>query len=352
VRLLARDGDGLALVSGELEHLVARRAAPAPAPEAVDVAALASRCPTRMGGAELYAFLARTGLEYGLTMTVVEELLLGEEELLARLVARRPARAFDPSLVDGAMQAIAGLAARRAGADPPTFLGFGVGELATFRPLPDTCLAHVALLAPLTAGAELLHARVTLLDVDGAVCVRCDRVALRRASPAPGPARRRAGAVALVRPDGVDVAALRRRLEDAGTFVLETARPRLADAGPLDAIYAVALPAETVDALRALGVPVEVIGAGGSPAPVAARAAARDPGGLRAFLRGEIARSLRRRSGDLDDRASFTQLGVDSLLAVDLVRRLERHLGRRLHPTLLFEHRTIDDAARALEGGA
>jgi len=48
----------------------------------------------------------------------------------------------------------------------------------------------------------------------------------------------------------------------------------------------------------------------------------------------------------------WTDFGVDSLLAVELVRKLESAVGRPLPPTLLFERRCISDVAAHLGGAA
>jgi acyl carrier protein len=63
----------------------------------------------------------------------------------------------------------------------------------------------------------------------------------------------------------------------------------------------------------------------------------------------ELARALRRPAADLDARLPFRQLGLDSLMAVRIVLRLETALGLELHPTLLFEHPTADAVVRYLQ---
>ncbi|ROP28843.1 non-ribosomal peptide synthetase/type I polyketide synthase [Couchioplanes caeruleus] len=48
----------------------------------------------------------------------------------------------------------------------------------------------------------------------------------------------------------------------------------------------------------------------------------------------------------------FLNLGLDSLTAVDLVKKLEARLGRTCSTTLFFEHRTVGDVARHLAAAA
>ncbi|WP_435975351.1 amino acid adenylation domain-containing protein [Streptomyces sp. Qhu_M48] len=53
---------------------------------------------------------------------------------------------------------------------------------------------------------------------------------------------------------------------------------------------------------------------------------------------------------DLGDDVPLLGLGLDSLMAVDLVKRLEKELDRDLPITLFFEHRTLGELARQLGG--
>ncbi|WP_216591943.1 acyl carrier protein, partial [Streptomyces brasiliscabiei] len=69
---------------------------------------------------------------------------------------------------------------------------------------------------------------------------------------------------------------------------------------------------------------------------------------LTPLIRRLLAEALHRSPQDIDDNAQFLTLGLDSLSAVDLARRLERELGHPLPATLLFEHRTIAELATHL----
>lgn len=51
----------------------------------------------------------------------------------------------------------------------------------------------------------------------------------------------------------------------------------------------------------------------------------------------------------LADDAHLTALGIDSLVAIDVVKALEERVGRALPTTFLFEHDTLAKLARALE---
>jgi acyl carrier protein len=70
---------------------------------------------------------------------------------------------------------------------------------------------------------------------------------------------------------------------------------------------------------------------------------------VRAHVRSAVANVLGfDREHPIDPRQGFFKLGMTSLMAVELRRRLEHSLGRPLPPTLAFEYPTIDALARHL----
>ncbi|MEU6547782.1 amino acid adenylation domain-containing protein [Streptomyces sp. NPDC046859] len=76
------------------------------------------------------------------------------------------------------------------------------------------------------------------------------------------------------------------------------------------------------------------------PAPASAGP---DPDDTAGLVRRLLAEALHREPRDIGDDDPFLGLGLDSLTAVDLARRLESELGRPLPATLLFEHRTVGE---------
>ena len=78
----------------------------------------------------------------------------------------------------------------------------------------------------------------------------------------------------------------------------------------------------------------------------------RERGELRDWLVERLAEQLRVDPKSIDVRAPFAQLGLDSARIVGLSGELEARLGRRLDPTLLYEHPTIEALARYLSGEA
>ena len=69
---------------------------------------------------------------------------------------------------------------------------------------------------------------------------------------------------------------------------------------------------------------------------------------LARLLRRLLAEPLHRPGDEIADDDSFLALGLDSLAAVDLVKRLEDELGRQLPVTLFFEYTTVATLAAAL----
>ncbi|MFJ7072028.1 amino acid adenylation domain-containing protein [Streptomyces sp. NPDC098781] len=96
------------------------------------------------------------------------------------------------------------------------------------------------------------------------------------------------------------------------------------------------------------------------PRPVASTPAAPDrptvmtatslgePARVTELIRRLLAEALHRAPEDIGADEQFLSLGLDSLTAVDLARRLERELGLPLPATLLFEYRTVGELAAHL----
>ncbi|MFH9758811.1 amino acid adenylation domain-containing protein [Streptomyces anulatus] len=79
------------------------------------------------------------------------------------------------------------------------------------------------------------------------------------------------------------------------------------------------------------------------------RAGAGPRTGTAALLRRLLASALSLPDTGIADDEPFLALGLDSLAAVDLVRQLERELGRPLPATLFFEYRTVAELAAHLD---
>jgi acyl carrier protein len=85
--------------------------------------------------------------------------------------------------------------------------------------------------------------------------------------------------------------------------------------------------------------------------PTSSRPSPDSPSPLPRFIAEFLSARLRRRPDEIDSRAAFSRMGVDSLMAVELVKALEKRTGRRLYPTLLFEVPTIEALVHFLSSG-
>jgi acyl transferase domain-containing protein len=111
--------------------------------ESPGIGVLEGRCQRTYTADEFYRNLARCGLEYGATWQVVRDLRVGESCALARLELPESLRRewgqfiLHPTLIDGALQTIAGLLAGVDSAAP--YLPFALDEVDIVRPLSQTC---------------------------------------------------------------------------------------------------------------------------------------------------------------------------------------------------------------------
>ncbi|HKO58101.1 MAG TPA: SDR family NAD(P)-dependent oxidoreductase [Thermoanaerobaculia bacterium] len=151
--------------------------------------ALKAQCARREEGAELYRQFGEYGLHYGPSFRTVQELHVDGSFALARLKIADHLKGdfgqfiLHPSMIDGALQAAAGLAGSVAPRTP--YLPFAVDEIEILRPVPHTCYAY----AERSDGQEQNHAGVTkfnirLLSESGDVLVRITNLYVR---PLPKP---------------------------------------------------------------------------------------------------------------------------------------------------------------------
>ncbi|MBO4205328.1 amino acid adenylation domain-containing protein [Micromonospora echinofusca] len=126
------------------------------------------------------------------------------------------------------------------------------------------------------------------------------------------------------------------RQVDAAHLVVADLRPRPSEGTG----------AATTDRSPAAGPSAVHARPGGTGAPPAELAE------LAELLRRLVAEPLHRRPEEIADDVSFLALGLDSLAAVDLVKRLEDELGRELPVTLFFEYTTVADLAGHLAATA
>jgi acyl transferase domain-containing protein/NADPH:quinone reductase-like Zn-dependent oxidoreductase/acyl carrier protein/SAM-dependent methyltransferase len=68
-------------------------------------------------------------------------------------------------------------------------------------------------------------------------------------------------------------------------------------------------------------------------------------GQLEEAVRQQVALTLRLSPGEVDGDRRFSEYGVDSILAVELVKRINRVLGTKLKTTVLFDHSSVNEMA-------
>ncbi|KPM53561.1 hypothetical protein ACG83_23220 [Frankia sp. R43] len=68
------------------------------------------------------------------------------------------------------------------------------------------------------------------------------------------------------------------------------------------------------------------------------------------FVLAELGRALRRAPDEIDPSVRFDRLGVDSLLAVSITRRIAAHFGLDLPATFMFTRQTVDAVTLYLNG--
>lgn len=69
---------------------------------------------------------------------------------------------------------------------------------------------------------------------------------------------------------------------------------------------------------------------------------------IRAWLVARLSEELKVEASEIDQRAPFSQYGLDSIGAVTLVGELEDWLGRELSPTLPYDYTNVESLARYL----
>ncbi|MGC5031214.1 amino acid adenylation domain-containing protein [Micromonospora sp. DT229] len=107
-------------------------------------------------------------------------------------------------------------------------------------------------------------------------------------------------------------------------------------------------PAGVAGAGRTAGPDAQPVDLGTTEVPARMPARQQNVEELARLLRRLLAEPLHRASDQIADDDSFLALGLDSLAAVDLVKRLEDELGRHLPVTLFFEYTTVATLAAAL----
>ncbi|MCG7851296.1 MAG: SDR family NAD(P)-dependent oxidoreductase, partial [Methanosarcinaceae archaeon] len=155
--------------------------------EYVDIEAIRNRCLDMRPGEDCYRVFETGGFTYGRSFQSIQELYSNGTEALSLL--RLPAEcrgSFDdfvlhPSLMDGALQTMAGLMAVSGGAAEDTvYVPFSIGEVEIINRLPETCYAFIALTgAQEGGGSRVKKFDIELVDPDGQVLVKMKDYSVR-----------------------------------------------------------------------------------------------------------------------------------------------------------------------------
>ncbi len=189
---IGRDAQGGMQVHGEGRVLL--DAAASLAGGTLDLAALRQACATPVSAAQCYALYRRMGLDYGRAHQSIESLYVGDGQVLGRLVLpqavaeTREQYVLHPSVMDGALQALAGLLRDEWEATGRSSLPFAVDQVDVL----DGCAERMWVWARFSAGSGPA-ARVRKFDLDvcddaGRVCVRLRGFATRVMEEAVEPA--------------------------------------------------------------------------------------------------------------------------------------------------------------------
>lgn len=156
------------------------------AEELVPIAALKQACAQPVPGERYYQLFEQAGISYGPAFRTMQELYVGESFALARLAIPEQLKAgFDqfvlhPAIVDGALQAVAGMAGGAEAGDP--CLPFAIDAVEIARATAQACYAHVQEVGPAAGSRERAGIRkfdIRITNEEGLVLVTLKRFSVR-----------------------------------------------------------------------------------------------------------------------------------------------------------------------------
>ncbi|WP_394829330.1 SDR family NAD(P)-dependent oxidoreductase [Pendulispora albinea] len=163
--------------------------------ERLELDSIRRRCTSSRAGADCYEQFRAIGFDYGPGFRVIADLAMNDDEVLARLELPEPLLrdasdfVLHPALLDGALQAMLGLAKGEADPSVPC----GVAEIAAAGALPRRCIAHVV-----RTGESTVDVRVA--DETGRVLVAIRDLMVARVRPAPASVARGSEGLVALRP--------------------------------------------------------------------------------------------------------------------------------------------------------
>ncbi|GAX60248.1 beta-ketoacyl synthase [Candidatus Scalindua japonica] len=155
-------------------------------PKSLDIEGIQSRCSELQQGVDCYKAFAGRGLNYGPSFQGIESLSYNDSEALARLklpdIVTGQAERFvlHPSLLDGALQAVAGLVGGNAKTGPQvTLLPFALSEVMIYGPIPESAYAYVRYSPGVDPQGQVLKYDIEITDELGQVVVKLKEFTVR-----------------------------------------------------------------------------------------------------------------------------------------------------------------------------
>ncbi len=155
------------------------------------------QCGPAENGQSFYEKFGELGLHYGPSFRTVQELYVHDSFALAKLRIADPLKGdfgqflLHPSVVDGALQTIAGLVGGEAERVP--HLPFALDEIDIFKPVTQTCWAYAERADSAPGRGGVAKFTIRLLSESGEVLVRFRNLYVRPLAQ-PLPSRHAAGA--------------------------------------------------------------------------------------------------------------------------------------------------------------
>ncbi|MEJ8307087.1 SDR family NAD(P)-dependent oxidoreductase [Saccharibacillus sacchari] len=125
------------------------------------------RCPDIFLGQDIYPYFEEIGISYGVDMRPITHLYIGESEVLARLELNNldtGSYTLHPSILDGALQAVAGVIGIKNKKKGRHLLPYGVDEIEIYGATPTVCFAFVKTHSDTK---QLLKCDIVIFDNEG-----------------------------------------------------------------------------------------------------------------------------------------------------------------------------------------
>ena len=276
----------------------------------IDLDSIATRCQVFVSKDAIYETLERHGLSIGTAMQAVKSVQVGDGELLAQLETPENATRghfVDPCLLDGASQAVSAFAYRLTGQCAALYAGFSVGAFRVFSPIRGAAIAYVRLRQDVDLSADVIRYDIILASKDGEVLLVAEDFAAKR-----------------VMLSKLPPIAARHKPESHASHYESTG----------DNSHPHSLLQMTAEVEREVANNSNVHDSHTSD--------------LTRVAQHIIAKYLGVSTNKISSRVQFANLGVDSLMAVNIASALEKELGISLNSTLLFEASTLAELGRVL----